>query len=1077
MVNKARSSMELTFLVFIMSCFIVGVGVYGFIQIGILNRNSQELFEDRLIPMNQLGDVRYYNSVILSTAHRASKKQITFDVALAKVKQAQDSVNTNWKAYVQTYLTPEEKIIVDKTTGLLKESSNSVEKLKLILAQGDGSGLDAIIKNELSQSLTPVMDEVSKLRRLQVKVGKKIYEDNLKGYTSYTQKFLLILLIAMAFTVPFAYYLIKKNLTIINSVNLSRAKLFLTEKNYRNLIEYAGEAILVLNEETEIIDLNDYACQLFGYTRNEMLMMKISSLIAPDEVNEQAFAIENVRKNKSALVYRKIKRKDGTILEAEISARLMEGRGFFGIIRDITERNKAETALKESEEKYRYLFNNNPACIFIWDLETLKIQEVNETVLNKYGYSREEWSTMTVLDYRPEEDHEKLKEFARKMLLGEEIFIKQNWKHFKKDGEEIIMEISPHTIIYNNRPAALTLANDVTEKVRAEAKLAEREAQLNLFIEHSPACLAMFDNDMQYIATSRRWISDYNLTGQDIIGKSHYEVFPEIGQEWKDIHQRCLKGAVEKREEDSFVRADGSIEWLRWEVRPWYKATSEIGGIIMFTEVITERKRATELFKNQFENSPDIILYVNKYYKIEAINRTRTPEISVDKVIGADCISVLPEESREPAREALEKCFSNGEHLEIENKISSGEWVRSRFVPIVTNNEVTHVMIFGTDITERKLAELKLTQSEEKYRALTENISDAIVLVNSDFEIQYQSPSAAKISGYGLEDFKSKQLLSFIFHKDLIKAEKFFREVISSPGIPLQNQFRLTHKDGHLIWVEGTALNLLDQASINALILNYRDITERKKAEQDLILSNEELKKTNSELDRFVYSTSHDLRAPLKSMLGLINISKTEIEEKGTADENSTLIERLTMLNTSVSKLDNFIEDILNYSRNARMELEHNEIDFETLVKDIKGNLKFAEGAKVVDLKIQMDSDLKFVCDYNRLAIIMNNILSNAYKYFDRSKENPFIIVNFKCDNRKAIITIEDNGVGIDENEQGKIFDMFYRSSSLSTGSGIGLYIVKETLDKLKGTITVQSKVNVGTLFTIKIPNRIKFLK
>ncbi|HSD14804.1 MAG TPA: PAS domain S-box protein, partial [Flavobacterium sp.] len=735
----------------------------------------------------------------------------------------------------------------------------------------------------------------------------------------------------------------------------------------------------------------------------------------------------------------------------------------------------AEKALKDSEEKYRYLFNNNPAYIFIWDLETLKIQEVNEAVLNKYGYTREEWSTMTALDYRPVEDYDKIREFAGKMLLGEEPFFKENFRHFKKNGEEMIMEISPHRIIYNNRPAALTLASDVTEKVRAEAQLAEREAQLNLFIEHSPVCLAMFDNDMKYIATSRRWITDFNLSGQDIIGKNHYEVFPEISQDWKDVHQRCLQGAVEKREEDSVVRADGRVEWLRWEVRPWYKSTNEIGGIIIFTDNITERKRATELFKSQFENSPDIILYVNKNFKIEAINRTRTPMITIETLIGADCISVLPEESRETAREAVEKCFRNGENLEIENKISSGEWVRSRFVPILTNNEVTHIMIFGTDITERKQAEMKLVQSEEKYRALTENMSDAIIMVNSDFEIEYQSPSAGKISGYGLEDFKSNQFLSFIFHKDFAKAENFFKEVINSPGIPLQNQFRLIHKEGHQVWIEGTALNLLNQTGINALILNYRDITERKKAEEELILSNEELKKTNSELDRFVYSTSHDLRAPLKSMLGLINISKSEIEEKGTTEENNTLIERLAMLNTSVSKLDNFIDDIFNYSRNARMKLEDNEIDFEALVNDVKGNLKNTEEVKKVDLKIKTNSEVKFICDYDRLSIIINNMLSNAYKYYDRSKENPFIFVNFKCDNQTAVITIEDNGVGIDENEQGKIFNMFYRSSSLSTGSGIGLYIVKETLEKLKGTITVKSKLNEGTLFTIRIPNRNNF--
>lgn len=169
---------------------------------------------------------------------------------------------------------------------------------------------------------------------------------------------------------------------------------------------------------------------------------------------------------------------------------------------------------------------------------------------------------------------------------------------------------------------------------KTNAGSSQNQEQLTLFIEHSPVSLAMFDTEMKYIATSRRWILDYKLEDKQLYGKTQSEIFPEMNERSKDKYQRCLNGSIEKMEEDSFIKADGSKEWLRWEIHPWHKATGEIGGIIMFTEIITERKRATEMFRYQFEDSPDIILVVNKFFKIELINRSIPGGTPVEELVG-----------------------------------------------------------------------------------------------------------------------------------------------------------------------------------------------------------------------------------------------------------------------------------------------------------------------------------------------------------------------------------------------------------------------------------------------------------
>jgi PAS domain S-box-containing protein len=136
--------------------------------------------------------------------------------------------------------------------------------------------------------------------------------------------------------------------------------------------------------------------------------------------------------------------------------------------------------------------------------------------------------------------------------------------------------------------------HDITERKRVEGALQEREEQLRLYAVHSPAAIAMLDRDMKYLVVSQRWMEVYRLEEKSIIGRSHYEIFPEISERWKKIHQRCLAGAVEKGDEEAFLRADGNTNWIRWEVRPWREADGSIGGIIIFSEDVSERKEARE---------------------------------------------------------------------------------------------------------------------------------------------------------------------------------------------------------------------------------------------------------------------------------------------------------------------------------------------------------------------------------------------------------------------------------------------------------------------------------------------------
>jgi two-component system sensor histidine kinase/response regulator len=234
-----------------------------------------------------------------------------------------------------------------------------------------------------------------------------------------------------------------------------------------------------------------------------------------------------------------------------------------------------------------------------------------------------------------------------------------------------------------------------------------------------------------------------------------------------------------------------------------------------------------------------------------------------------------------------------------------------------------------------------------------------------------------------------------------------------------------------------------------------------------LKLTNEELKKTNEELNRFAYSASHDLKAPVKSMLGILKLAKTE------AKTDDTL---LKLLGDSVKKLDYFINNIIDYYRNTRSEKTLNEIDFNKIIQD---SIEIIEqthnlSTKEINFNISIVQNLPFINDDFRLNVIVNYLLSNAIKYQKANDENKQISISINVTDKFAKIQISDNGIGIPSKYTDSIYKMFFRATTQSTGSGIGLYIVKETLDKINGKIHMTSVENEGTTFDLEIPNEIK---
>jgi two-component system, sensor histidine kinase len=281
----------------------------------------------------------------------------------------------------------------------------------------------------------------------------------------------------------------------------------------------------------------------------------------------------------------------------------------------------------------------------------------------------------------------------------------------------------------------------------------------------------------------------------------------------------------------------------------------------------------------------------------------------------------------------------------------------------------------------------------------------------------------------------------------------------------------LTITNSNLSWaVESNLLNIhfgMCLLSITACVTG-RVISDLKSVERKLNIQYKELEQTHEELDRFVYSASHDLSAPIKSILGLVNISRLE-------SNPAKYYEYIDKIEICTKKLDTYIKEILDYSHNSRLEKTLELINLRELTKEVLEHLPNTEHLKEIDIKI-VDQDVpQITTDRMRLKMILTNLLSNALKYQNRNDTHiPMVAIHSELSGDSILIHVKDNGEGIREEYKGKIFKMFFRGSVESNGSGLGLYIAKEAAEKLDGKITVESVYGKGSTFTLSLPQNPK---
>lgn len=339
-------------------------------------------------------------------------------------------------------------------------------------------------------------------------------------------------------------------------------------------------------------------------------------------------------------------------------------------------------------------------------------------------------------------------------------------------------------------------------------------------------------------------------------------------------------------------------------------------------------------------------------------------------------------------------------------------------------------------------------------------VVDMLIVLNPDNTVSEVNTAVTRLLNFTEDELRGKHVSTLFMRTEAKTLDRINRE-LQKKGYAFDIERVFKTKRGKAIPVSlSCSLLYDDNENVNGILYIAKDITKPKRTEQ-------QLREKNEELNTFIYRASHDLKGPLASIIGLVNLAKSEMTDTESVKYYLELIER------SSARLDIILNEFLELGRLTQTSMKYTVINFDQIIKEILQSMEYLDSYKNVDIRINVDHSTVYRSKRPLIKAILQNLIDNAIKYKNPASK-ALVDINVMEVDKEIVISVYDNGIGMDKNVLENVFKMFYRGSQLSEGSGLGLYIVNTSVDNLKGRIEVKSKPGAGSRFTIFIPNRIK---
>lgn len=883
----------------------------------------------------------------------------------------------------------------------------------------------------------------------------------------------------------------------IQQIALQKAK-----DELNKIMDSSLDIICTIDGDGNFVQISAACFKIWGYKPEELIGTNFMNLVHEDDrdvTNQSGIDIKSGIETTN--FENRYVRKDGSIVPMVWSSRWDAVENIhYCVAKDATEKKASEAALVESAKQYKYLFDNNPSPMFIWDFKTLKIVECNEEALLKYGYTREEMLSLTILDVRPESEKPLLYAATQKEETYGKIH-KRIWIHKTKNNELLKVEVIGHLMDYNGRRVSFVQINDVTEKEGVLQELKDSEIKLRTATNIAKLGYWQVNIEQQHLYWSDEvytlWgvsKNSFDLNFESFVNTIHPDDIAMFLQKQREALNEIKVVDIAYR----IILPDGQIKWIHEIGKPIKDDTGKIISFEGTVQDISEQKNAqralvesNERYKFVSKATSDAIwdwdlrdqtiywgegylnIFGHTYEQLSSIANSWIKNIHPDDVTRVTKgIKIVIENNNNINNWEDEYRYrrADGSYAYVMDK---GFTIRD------TDGKAIRMVGAMRDITLQKEKEQQLKLLE----SVVVNTKDAVMITEAepfDFpgpRIIYVNEAFTKMTGYTAEEVigKSPRILQGpeSDKNELSRLGKSLREW-ETAEITIINY----KKNGEKFWINFTVIPVADETGwFTHWIAIERDVTEIKIAEEaqkqlkQLELSLEKEKEINSLKTRFTALASHEFRTPIATIVSGIDILGIYVDMMQDEKLKEKIKLHLNKIVSQSNRLTEMLRDILLLEKTAVNTKEYNLelIDIVQLINDINQQY-YSDRNDNRTLEIHLPEEHKqILSNTSFLNHIISNLVNNAFKYSSGSK-NPSLTLLFHPDCYHIVVT--DYGLGIPLGDQEHLFELFYRANNVLhiEGTGLGLTITKEFTNKLGGQISFVSQEGIGTTFTLKFP-------
>ncbi len=868
------------------------------------------------------------------------------------------------------------------------------------------------------------------------------------------------------------------------------------EEKYRSLIRYAPDYILHIDLEGEILYLNR---SIERYSISELMGKNVYDFLSLGEQVQVKAIIEEVLQSKSVGRYDKkfyLDNEDWRWVSMRIAPMYTdeEVTGFAVIATDITKNKLQEAELHASESKNAALLNALPDTILLLSREGIVLDYRRATNLHLQNKGEYDLKLKVGDDIRSA-----LRPvYSSKMVTAlQKTFLTGRVQTFE---DEQFDEKTQQFYFLETRLAVSSL-HEVLVVVRNITEQKKNEREVNQSRQEYKRLLDNIDEIVYHFS-----IKEVDKFGELLFVSNHLSKvlgylkddfkFPKFS--WiRLIHPADRRSAMEAVQKAIYYqenvvhryrikhKTEGSYIWLEARLIPQLDNLGRLVSVMGVARDIT-REVVTEQDKKRFislvRSNHDCICMTDPKGDIIFINQAGCELLGIashHEVLGKSILDFYARLQREqiqnevfaPQLQKEKKSIRWESELKLINrrKNSSLE-VLATFFSIRTSRreEQSDIAIIMRDITERKAAEKKIRQSEEKYRNLVETMEEGIVLVDTEGVTLFVNDQLVQMFGYEKSEFLEQPFFEMLapqtkenaaFFNELEKETAYFHINPDEPYKETRSELQLRKRNGELIWLWVSSNPIKDEVgNITGYISALADVTSLKQAQNEIL-------EVNKEMEQLLYRASHDLKGPVSSVEGVINLMRLEINHEQMAFYSD-------MMMASIKKLLMRIKDLTKLSAIKNREISMQKIEVLPMLKDLQKTFEFAPYYNQITFEYDIEP-LEFYSDESLFRTIMQNFVENGIKYADPDKSHSFLRISLRQSEAQAIlITIQDNGIGIHQDFKDRIFDMFFRATESVAGTGMGLYIVNSAVKKLGGSLRFETRYREGTTFYLKLPNK-----